>query len=153
MTDLYDHDYALWTREQAARLRDAAAAGVNLHVDWQHVAEEIEDIGRRERRELGNQLATIIEHLLKLEFSQAREPRDGWIDSIQRSRYEITLVLDDSPSLRREVAEMIAKRGEPTARLVADALGRRGEADRDAQERITARRHTVEQVVGDWFPT
>jgi hypothetical protein len=65
-----------WAEAQAEGLRRAAEAGSNLPLDWYNLAEEIESLGRSQRRELRSRLATIIEHLLKLQFSPAMEPRD-----------------------------------------------------------------------------
>ena len=56
---LYEQDFYRWTQEQARVLRDAARVGVNLPVDWENVAEEIESLGRSDRREITSRLATI----------------------------------------------------------------------------------------------
>src|SRR5690348_14256383 len=86
---LYETDFYAWTRQQAEALRVAAREGSNAPVDYAHVAEEIEDLGRQERNELRRRLETIFEHLLKLMFSQAPEPRAGWANTVRRSRREV----------------------------------------------------------------
>jgi hypothetical protein len=53
---LYERDYVLWTEEQAAALRAAAAHGTNLPLDWANLAEEIESLGRSLRHELRSRL-------------------------------------------------------------------------------------------------
>ncbi len=63
--DLYEREFVEWTEEQAARIRAAAGTHPNLLIDWEHVAEEIESLGRSDARELQSRLTTIIEHLLK----------------------------------------------------------------------------------------
>lgn len=58
---LYDEDFALWTAETARLLRE----GRFKEIDVEHVAEEIEDMGNRDHRELFSRLTLIIQHLLK----------------------------------------------------------------------------------------
>ena len=60
-TSLYDRDFYAWANEQAALIR----AGRLEEVDLENVAEEIESMGRSERRELINRLAVLLLHVLK----------------------------------------------------------------------------------------
>jgi len=145
---LYDEDIVLWAEEQAAVLRAAAHSGTNLAIDWENVAEEIEDLAKSRRRELRSRLATIMEHLLKLDHSPASEPRAGWRESIVRERIEIEALLDDAPSLRREIPEMIAKGAPRALRLATSAMQSHGEATGTLEPPS----YTEEQVLGDWFP-
>lgn len=140
---LYDEDFLLWSKEQAEALRAAAKGGANLPLDWEHIAEEIEDLGKSNRRELRNRLLAILEHLLKLQYSPAVNPRAGWRATIIRERAMIEGLLDDSPSLRGELPELVA-----TARAAAAELSRRGETPK----RLPLPDYSVEQVLGDWFP-
>lgn len=71
---LNEEDFVRWTEAQAATLRKAACLGINLPLDWENLAEEIDSLGRSQRRELRSRIATIIEHLLKLQCSPAAEP-------------------------------------------------------------------------------
>ena len=97
---LYDTDFLRWTAEQAAALR-AAPKDTNLPLDWENLAEEIESLGKSERRELGSQIRRILHHLFKLEASPARPPRAGWRASVKAARADALEVLEQSPSLRR----------------------------------------------------
>jgi hypothetical protein len=72
---LYDRDFFLWTQEQAAALRRAKDS--NLPLDWGNLAEEIESLGKSDRRELRSQIRQILRHLFRLAASPAREPRAG----------------------------------------------------------------------------
>ena len=101
---LYDEDFVRWTEEQSSALRDAAKIGTNLPLDWENLAEEIESLGRSQRRELRNRLAVILEHLIKLEHSPTIDPRTGWMDTISRERLNIEDLLRDSPSLKNQLA-------------------------------------------------
>jgi Domain of unknown function DUF29 len=112
MSELYERDLVLWTQEQARLLRAQAEGRSNEAPDWENVAEEIESLGRSERRELARRISTILEQLIKLAASStwessAREPRLEWALTILRERHRIEDLLDDSASLRREVAEII----------------------------------------------
>lgn len=81
---LYEEDFLRWTEEQAAALR--RAKGSNLPLDWENLAEEIEDLGRSVRRELISQIRRILRHLLKLEASPAVGPRAGRRASVHEAR-------------------------------------------------------------------
>lgn len=150
--ELYDDDFLLWTTEQAKLLREAAERGVNLPLDWENLAEEIESLGKSQRHELRNRLTTIIEHLLKLEHSRRAEPRDRWEDTVIRSRIAIAGLLEDNPSLRREVPVLLERAFADLAELTVDRLIRRGELEKVRRSEILARPYTEEQVLGDWYP-
>jgi hypothetical protein len=64
---LYDEDFVAWSEQQAEALRAAARTGSNQQLDWENLAEEIESLGRSQRRELRSRLSVIMEHLVKLE--------------------------------------------------------------------------------------
>lgn len=98
----YQDDYYLWTREQAARLRDAGRSGNNAPVDWEQVAEEIEDMGDVKWDEIETRLGLLIVHLLKLlyvEELRERNARQWWL-TINEQRRTIPKRLKRSPSLR-----------------------------------------------------
>ena len=73
----------------------------NGPLDLEHLAEEIEDVGSERRYAVRSQLRRIIEHLLKLEHSRARDPRSGWQDLILDARAEIADRM--TSTIRREV--------------------------------------------------
>ena len=139
----HDQDFVLWARAQAQAIRAAARAGSNLAIDWENVAEEIEDLGRSERRELASRIGTIIEHLMKLGASPAARPRAGWEATVIRERARVAELLLESPSLRAEVAALIARETSLARRIVARALARHGEAAADLPD------YSEAQVLGD----
>ncbi len=149
---LYEEDFVRWTEQQAAALRDAAGLATNLPLDWENLAEEIDGLGRSQRNELGSRLTVILEHLIKLENSPARDRRPGWMDTIDRERSDAARVLQQNPSLRGEVARMIAAETSKAARLVARSFIRHGQATPAALARVDGASYTEEQVLGDWFP-
>src|SRR5712672_1067680 len=95
----YDLDIYAWSQRQGALLRRLAAGErVNdADLDWPHIAEEIETVGRSERAAVGSHIAAIIEHLIKLQASPAPQPRAGWEATIKRARIAIEALLQDSP--------------------------------------------------------
>jgi hypothetical protein len=150
MDGLYNQDLVLWSEAQARALRAAADAGWNAPIDWENVAEEIESLGKSERHALASHIAIVIEHLLKLQVSPARDPERTWRDTVRRARREIERLLKDSPSLRREVAGIVADETGPARALVLDNLRDYGE---QPLEDVAAVAYTEAQVLGDWLPT
>ena len=147
---LYEADFFRWTQEQAALLRQVPSERINLPIDWEHAAEEIEDMGRRDFRSISSFIRVILEHLIKLTHSPAKDPRAGWRTTIARSRAEIDRILDDSPSLRRRLSE----------RLLKDyALAREAALVSLVQDRVEpesvplAPPYSIEQVIDHaWWP-
>jgi hypothetical protein len=99
--DLYDQDFVEWTQCNAALLR----AGRFDQVDILHIAEEIEDLGKNQQRELGSRLRVLITHLLKLRAERDSRAVAGWQATVEVQREEIRRLLKQAPSLRRRVGE------------------------------------------------
>jgi hypothetical protein len=91
----YDDDFFAWTEEQARLLRADELA----EVDALNLAEEIESVGRSDRREIRSRLIVLLTLLLKWRF-QAAARSAGWLGTIREERDQIELLLEDSPSLR-----------------------------------------------------
>jgi hypothetical protein len=150
MSDLYQDDIVSWSERQAQLLRQhAAVARVNDAIDWPNIIEEIEAVGGSERAALASHIGTVIEHLLKLQASPAKEPRSGWRETVIRTRSAIAGQLEDSPSLRAKVDSMVARQLSRQRRLVADVLALYDEAPLVPLEGIV---FSVDQVLGSWFP-
>ena len=148
--DLYETDFIGWTEQQARLLREAAARRTDLALDWDRLAEEVEDLGKSYRRALASHV--VIEHLLKLECSPAQEPRRGWIGSIRRGRSEIESWLADEPGLRPRLPDIVDEQMPRTARLVTNLLRDAGEPTEGIAARMQAGGYSVEQITGDWLP-
>jgi len=119
---LYEQDFYDWTVEQAAALREAGARRLNLALDFENLAEEIESLGRSDRRALARHVKRVIEHLLKLQYSPAEEPRPGWQDSVDRHRQDVRAHLSDSPSLRGHLENVLEPCYRDAARLAQRGL-------------------------------
>lgn len=90
----YETDFSAWSSDQAKRLRGLKPAGL----DWGNLAEEVESLGRSDRRAIGSALKVVLEHLLKWQF-QPEKRSQSWSDSIEEHRDRIARILEDSPSL------------------------------------------------------
>jgi Domain of unknown function DUF29 len=104
--DFYERDYYAWILQQASALRERRLEDI----DWANVAEEIEDLAKSEKRALKNQLARLFEHLLKLVYARAgirHKNSRGWEITVRSARREIGELLDESPSLRGKILEIL----------------------------------------------
>jgi Domain of unknown function DUF29 len=121
VNSLYETDFYRWTQAQA----DALRRGALNEIDWENVAEEIESLGRSEKKEIRSRLMVLLAHLVKWKY-QPTNQCPSWRASIREARNEIGLILDDNPSLRAFPAEAMAKAYE---RGLASARDETGIAD------------------------
>ncbi|MCL4485132.1 MAG: DUF29 domain-containing protein [Nitrospirae bacterium] len=108
--DLYENDLYQWALTNARLLRN----GQLKKIDIQHIADELEDMGKREKRELKSQLGRLVIHLLKWQFQPEKRTTNlganensSWRNSIINSRNEIEDILESSPSLRNMIPSLI----------------------------------------------
>ncbi len=104
---LYETDYNQWIQETVQKLRNR-----NFNdVDWDNLIEEIESMGKNDKRALLSLLTRLLEHLLKLSYWESEKQRSGnhWAAEIVNFRSQIQTRLEDSPSLRSQLKEMYAK--------------------------------------------
>jgi hypothetical protein len=74
-------------------------AGDYLQIDWENLIEEIESLGRSEKRELENRLTTLFEHALKRHYVPLPDCYRGWDNTLKRTQKDLKKLLRDSPSL------------------------------------------------------
>jgi len=118
MSSLYDSDIALWAEQQAKLLRRRASN----ELDWQNVAEEIEDVGKSEQREIESRLAVLCTHLLRWRFQPKPRSR-SWAGSITEARNQIARVIRNSPSLQNHPARLLAEAYADGRRVAAAETG------------------------------
>ncbi len=75
-------------------------------MDVEHLAEEIEDLGKRDYRKTRSQLRILVQLITRK--IQPELYSESWRASVLNSRQEILDTLDDSPSLRPRLASDIA---------------------------------------------
>lgn len=95
MITKYETDVVAWANEQARLIR----AGRFDLLDLEHIAEEIEDVGKSEQRELANRMAVLLAHLLKWQYQPERRGA-SWERTIKAQRERIALRLSRTPSLQ-----------------------------------------------------
>ena len=99
---LYDKDFVRWVEFTVARLRD----GDFSQIDWENLIEEVESLGKRDKRELESRLTTLFEHALKRCYVMLPDCYRGWEVTIARTQQELSRILRDSPSLRNYFLEV-----------------------------------------------
>lgn len=120
MTSEYDTDFYRWTQQQAVAL----AAGHVAELDLANLAEEIDSLGRRDRRTLGSRLDVLGLHLLKWRYQPEKRQRGhSWERTILEQRRRIRRLLRDSPSLKAEVWSMIEEEYLSVRRQAATETG------------------------------
>lgn len=98
----YEEDFVLWIEHQVQLLRERK---FDL-LDMDNLIEELDSMARHNRRELQSRLIVLIMHLLKCQAQPHRISR-GWLGTIGEQRAEILLLLEESPSLRRQLPAYI----------------------------------------------
>ncbi|HVW57647.1 MAG TPA: DUF29 domain-containing protein [Rhizobiaceae bacterium] len=111
-------DYARWCDEQGALLR----SGKLDAIDRENLAEEIESLGRSERREIESRLNILLLHLLKWKF-QSEKRKSGWKGSILEARRQLRRILAESPSLKNYPAQILREEYEIARLKAADETG------------------------------
>ncbi|MDR5857029.1 DUF29 domain-containing protein [Caballeronia sp. LZ062] len=91
----YEQDVVAWAREQAALLR----AGKLTAIDIEHIAEEIEDVGKSEQRELASRMSVLLAHLLKWQVQPERRGA-SWRTTLRIQRMAIERRLNKTPSMK-----------------------------------------------------
>ena len=100
----YDEDLYQRTFEQGRALRDRATNAL----DYDNLAEEIEFLGRMDKREIEFLLENLLVLLMKWRYQP--EWRSGsWEVSIDEARRRIERILEDSPSLRSYPGEVLSE--------------------------------------------
>jgi hypothetical protein len=102
MSEKYLTDFSSWISQTAQLLREH-----RWHeIDLPNLIEEVEDLGKSERRGITSQLIRLLLHLLKWQYQPQRRS-DSWLDSITDARTQIELAIEDSPSLRSYPLEQL----------------------------------------------
>ncbi|MBF0210772.1 MAG: DUF29 domain-containing protein [Desulfamplus sp.] len=96
----YEDDIIEWSKEQANLLRSGNLSAIDI----EHIAEEIEDVGKSEQRELANRMVVLMTHLLKWHFQPARQS-SSWERTIKEQRNSILRRLKHTPSLTKSLTD------------------------------------------------
>jgi len=102
ITTEYDKDFYAWLMKNAMLIRNKQFT----EIDTEYIAEELESMGKREKRELLSRLTVLISHLLKWKFQSIKRSR-SWKNTILTQQIDIKELIDESPSLRYEIENKI----------------------------------------------
>ena len=142
---LYDQDYYLWIRTTINQLR----AGQFSAIDLENLLEELETMGRSEKRAIESLLIKLLVHLLKLQYwDTERERNQGhWQGEIRTFRRQIKKAIKDSPSLKPYILEIFDECYEDARKEASD----RSELPLDIFPLISIA--SLEQILDEnWFP-
>jgi hypothetical protein len=104
LNNLYKTDFVRWVDTTAQLLRE----GRFTELDLENLVEEVESLGKRDKREMLNRLIKLLSHLLKYSY-QSQKRSTSWISTINEQRRQILLILNDSPSLKNYLLEVFAE--------------------------------------------
>jgi hypothetical protein len=102
VASLYQQDFYGWTQQQVQALAHKQVSAL----DWQHLQEEIESLGRQEYRELVSRLTVLLGHLLKWQYQPEKRSR-SWFLTIREQRRAIRRHLHQNPSLKSRMVEAL----------------------------------------------
>jgi len=107
LINLYESDYSLWVLKTVKQLEDRDFQSLDL----ENLIEEVGDLSRRDQKKLKNLLRRLFEHILKLKYweSEIQRNEDHWRGEIFNFRKQIQDELDDSPSLRVYLQQILNK--------------------------------------------
>jgi hypothetical protein len=140
-TNLYETDFYTWTLEQARLLK----VGDFEHLDLINLVEEIESLGKQERRELENRLGILIGHLLKWDYQREKRSK-SWNATIREQRRRVQKIMAQNPSLKPYVPEAILDAYESGKDLVVR------ETPLDYKDLPETCPYTFEQLLDSNFP-
>ena len=118
MKTLYDTDFVEWSAQMAELIR----TGRLDEVDLEHVAEEIEDLGKSDRQAVWSQLTRLLQHRIKQQIQPERAGR-SWASSIASAQIAIGRALKESLSLRRYLVDELQDAYDAAVRLAKIETG------------------------------
>jgi len=114
----YERDFYGWIHQNIALLKRGQWADIDVEI----LIDELESMAKRDRRELTSRLMILIAHLLKWQFQPAK--RSGsWRGSIREQRIQLVEQLEESPSLKNNLAESVVKSYPKALALAVDETG------------------------------
>ncbi|MCC5634489.1 DUF29 domain-containing protein [Nostoc sp. CHAB 5844] len=116
--NLYEQDFYLWTQTIVQKLKEHKLN----EIDLPNLIEEIESMGRSEKRELKSRLIVLLMHLIKWHY-QPEKRSESWRSTITEQRICIEALLEDSPSLQPLLTEVFEDCYQKARLKAADETG------------------------------
>jgi hypothetical protein len=106
-SSLYETDHNQWTQDTIQYIQNRNFDSI----DWDSLIEELEIMGKNDKRAIISLLTRVLEHLLKLSYWESEKPRSGnhWAAEIVNFRAQIQGRLEDSPSLYSQLPTFYEK--------------------------------------------
>ncbi|MBE9103151.1 DUF29 domain-containing protein [Vacuolonema iberomarrocanum] len=118
-TSLYEQDYHRWLETTVAQLKFRNVE----NLDYDNLIEELESLGKSEKRALSSYMMRLCEHLLKVQYWEQERAQclRGWIVEIRNFRLQIQAILEDSPSLKNHLESRFIRDYQNARNLFLDA--------------------------------
>ncbi len=100
--NLYEHDFYAWTQQQ----KELLGKEQYKELDIANLIEEIDALGKQQKKELRNRLAVLLGHLLKWQYQPGMRTK-SWRVTMDIQRSEIKQILLENPSLKPYIAEAL----------------------------------------------
>jgi Domain of unknown function DUF29 len=144
----YETNFEAWVQQQADLFKQKRFE----ELDLAHLVEEIESLGKSERRSLASYLTVLLTHLLKWQYQPESQqytsdgrPKGSWAGSITYNCIQIQKLLEDSPSLQNYLNKVILSSYQDAVRVAVRETGLDQFPDTCP--------FTIEQILNpDWFP-
>lgn len=117
---LYETDFNSWIQENILLLKQSRFN----EIDAGHLIAELEDMAKKDRRELMSRFVILIAHLLKWQY-QPTHRGNSWRSSIDENRVQIEVLLEDVPSLKADFSEAIKEVYQKSVKLASKETGLR----------------------------
>lgn len=141
MNATYEKDFYAWLLKSAELLR----RGKFSELDVEQIAEELEGMARSDKRQLINRLAVLLAHLLKWQYQPEKRSK-SWERTIREQRKRISLLLEESPSLKSEIDQRLSDAYEIAVLSAANETGLDDDHFPESCE------YSLEEVLGGIYP-
>ncbi len=91
LQSLYEQDYCLWLDITLKQIHEQDIE----HLDWEHLFEEIEALGREQKNKVESYLIQLIKHLLMYQYWESEKfyCAKVWAEEIDNFRLELEILL------------------------------------------------------------
>lgn len=141
MNATYEKDFYAWLLNSAQLLRQ----GKFSELDVEQVAEELEGMARSDKRQLLNRFAVLLAHLLKWQYQPEKRSK-SWERTIREQRKRISLLLEESPSLKSEIDQKLSDAYEIAVLSAANETGLDDDRFPESCE------YSLEEVLDEIYP-
>lgn len=141
MNATYEKDFYAWLLKSAELLR----RGKFSELDVEQIAEELEGMARSDKRQLINRLAVLLAHLLKWQYQPEKRSK-SWERTIREQRKRISLLLEESPSLKSEIDQKLSDAYEIAVLSAANETGLDDDRFPESCE------YSLEEVLDEIYP-